>query len=87
VKTKVHQDEFYQGSRFPLSPYSKYEGRLVFKIPESIKPSEVCLFPSVLVSSLPFPSFPLLSFSDARVRCVRVRWCGYVDEFDGGLLS
>lgn len=43
VKTKVHQDEFYQGSRFPLSPYSKYEGRLVFKIPESIKPSETSL--------------------------------------------
>jgi hypothetical protein len=60
VKTKIHQDEFYQGSRFPLSPYSKYEGKLVFKIPESIKPSEVWVKSMPTQEMFQIPDVPLL---------------------------
>lgn len=35
VRTKIHRDEFYQGSRFPLSPYSKYEVCGLTPVPRS----------------------------------------------------
>ena len=36
---KIHRQEFYQGSIFPLPAESNYTGELIYQIPNALKPT------------------------------------------------
>ena len=38
---KVHRQEFYQGSIFPLAAESNYSGELIYTIPHGLKPTNL----------------------------------------------
>ena len=38
---KIHKQEFYQGSMFPLPAESNYTGELLYTIPHGLKPTNV----------------------------------------------